>query len=1328
MLDWIEGSQRQHAVQSAIGEAEQLTSQQQFRAALDRLDQAIARWGAEGLVSLRARIDHERQQYERRIRVANAARSARESLDRDRPETAVDQLRAALADDPGEPELEALLATAEASLESKRKAQRMEQAGARVESLLQSRQFDRAVEEVEAALRQYPGAPELARLRNRVEESRLASCRTDAQSLLDREQFGAALEAAEAALRRFPSDTALQSMRAAAEAGKARQARERSIATALDQAKAARRGGKLDEAISILEKEEQKSGSSEEMLSLLARLRQDRAEQQQRQALARIVNRARQLSSQHDYGGAIEVIQAGLQELPGNPDLGILLEETRLAEFEHEQNEAARHASELVNDAVEKGNGLDAERNLELTLREFPENPQIGRMLDDLRRLRRQAEVEQLIAEIERLFRAGELDPAARKVETALRENTGEPRLARLAQQIADEQRRRQEVRQSLETARTLLEQGDAEAAVQELTRSSSRYPGEPELAALLESARQQAAQTWREAEIERAIAAARSLTSESRFGEAISELQRALTVSPANPAVEAALRETEHQKARFDRESAIRGACSQAETALIRGKAEEALSILAGALATYPGDPALLQVQQRAIQLQQDQERLRVRNQDLEALKKLLKSVKSAKSLAGLEAAERQVASLRARYPDDSEFRASESAIEAAIQSRRSKLAPPEVVPSPAVAPDVSAGLRRREYFVGGAVALALLAAVAVWRFTRTPSAKELIITTNPAGATLRIGNESCSAPECRFPLGDGTYNVEAVLEGYRPFRRNVTLPGAASPMRIDLDPLPTRVVISTNLEAGAVFVDGRNTGSLQQGKLTIESLPGGTRQIEVRGTGREAARVEVQVTPGKAPSLTRPLIAHELQALAISQLGRKANLISDGRPKTISAANRTLGALGRNPTVVQDLPEGPVEIALQESGRTWTYALQPSMQPTVAIFISANRDTGLLLVEAGVAGADVLVDGRLTGRTGENGRLEIALRTGRYRVSAVKTGYSAGPATRVLIERDNLTRAALPLKPTGAMLALVGVLPGTELVIDGHPVRTLNGDATLPVTPGRYTVELRKEGYRPVRLSRQFDPGSTVTLGPSEVTLVEIPKPKPDPRAIEAQRWEIARVSRDVAVLEQFRRDFPSSPYAAEAAARIEQLEWEAARGRNDVASLEAFLSRYPNSSHRAETEQRIARIAWETLDRNNRDALRAFAKQYPQYAQQALAQIARIEKDLLVKTDLASIQRTLVRLIQAFGRKDFREVASLWPGVPRTYRSNFQEAEEITLTIRPTSQLVIKGDTASVTCDWVFDAKFRDQRKAVPLTANINLVRRSADWTIDSIQFQR
>jgi hypothetical protein len=194
MLDWIEGTERQHAVQSAIGEAEELASKQQFRAALDRLDQAIARWGAEGLASLRARIDHERQQSERRIRVANAARSARESLDRDWPEAAVDQLRAALADDPGEPELEALLATAEAGLESKRKAQRIEQAGARVESLLQSRHFDRAVEEVEAALRQYRGAPELARLLNRVEESRLASCRADVQSLLDREQFGAALE------------------------------------------------------------------------------------------------------------------------------------------------------------------------------------------------------------------------------------------------------------------------------------------------------------------------------------------------------------------------------------------------------------------------------------------------------------------------------------------------------------------------------------------------------------------------------------------------------------------------------------------------------------------------------------------------------------------------------------------------------------------------------------------------------------------------------------------------------------------------------------------------------------------------------------------------------------------------------------------------------------------------------------------------------------------------------------------------------------------------------------------------------------------------------
>jgi uncharacterized protein HemY len=101
-------------------------------------------------------------------------------------------------------------------------------------------------------------------------------------------------------------------------------------------------------------------------------------------------------------------------------------------------------ASELVNDAVEKGNRIDA-NGTSITQRVSGE-PSDRQNADDLRRLRRQAEVEQLIAEIERLFRAGEPEQAARKIETALRDNTGEPRLATLAQQIADEQRRCQEV------------------------------------------------------------------------------------------------------------------------------------------------------------------------------------------------------------------------------------------------------------------------------------------------------------------------------------------------------------------------------------------------------------------------------------------------------------------------------------------------------------------------------------------------------------------------------------------------------------------------------------------------------------------------------------------------------------------------------------------------------------------------------------------------------------------------------------------------------------------------------------------------------------------
>jgi eukaryotic-like serine/threonine-protein kinase len=1384
MLDWIDAAERHQGVRSAIGQAEQLASRKEFPAALECLDRAIARWGEEGLASVRTRVDSERQRHERSVEVANAARGARQLLDRDNPQAAVDSLRAALASHPDEAELSSLLATAEASLAAKRKAEKIGAVTERAESLLKTNAFDRAIEEIEEGRRQFPEEPELDRLREKVRTAHLVACRAGVSSLLDGGRFQAAIEAVESALGLFPADAALQNMRAAAGAAKARQARDQSIAVSLKQASIFRESGRIDEAISILEKEEKDSGSSEEILSLLSLLRQERAEQQRRQAaLARIVDRASTLAARHDYAGAIDVVQVGLQEFPGSADLKILLQETRLAQSGHEQNEAARRAGEVVKKAAAKGDWIGAERTLQLTLREFPENDQISRMLDDVRRARRQAEVDALKAEIEDLRAAGNIEDAARKVETAVGEYPEELSFAELAERIAQQRQRCKEVHRSLEEARVLLDRGDAEAAARDLERALSKYPDEPELATLLESAnaainarrragfvedalrkarelmedaqpekavallegalnryrdakeiamlleaaRDQAAAEKREAEIGRALSNVQSLVAQSRFAEAISELQQALARFPGDPALESALRDTAGRKARFDRQASIAVSCSQAESALNQGKTAEAFSILAASLAAYPGEPALLELQRRAAKLQQDQEKARVRSRDLQTLKKLSKAAESAGTLQDLESVEQQMEALRACYPEDAEFRAAETSVKSAIQTRQSRLTP-SVPKGRAAGHGERPQLGRRKYLISGVAAAAAVLLVALGiRLARTPSGTGLVVTTSPPGAAIRIGNESCSTPECRFDLGNGTYEVEAILEGYRPVKRSLVVPGAPNPVRIELEALPTRVVISTNLESGSVLLDGRAAGTLEQGKFLIESVASGTHLIEIKGAGKEAARVDFEVTPGRTPSLTRPSVSSEVQVLVIGQLGNKASLISDGRPKTVSTANRSLGKLGPAPTSVENLPESTVEVVLQEGNRSWTYALQPSAQPTVAIFVSANRDTGLLLVETGVAGADVLVDGRVAGQTGVSGRLEIPLRTGAYRVALAKVGYEAAPVARVGIERDSVRRVALPLTPKGAVLALVGTLPGTDLMIDGRLVQTVNGDTTLPVSPGQRSIELRKDGYRPARFSRQFDPGSTVTIGPPEVTLAEIPKTQPDPRAIELQRWEVAQGSSDIGVLEQFRRDFPTSPRAAEAGVRIEQLEWEAARSRNDIAALQAFLVKYPNSSHRAEAEQRSAGIAWEKLDRNNRDGLRAFAKQYPQYAQQALAEIARLEQEARLQADLAAIQQTLTRLTQAFGRKNFQEVAILWPDVPSSFRSNFQEAREISLRVRPTSQPRIDGDTASLTCEWVFEARFQDQRKAVPIAATINLVRRSSDWGIQSIQFR-
>jgi hypothetical protein len=180
-----------------------------------------------------------------------------------------------------------------------------------------------------------------------------------------------------------------------------------------------------------------------------------------------------------------------------------------------------------------------------------------------------------------------------------------------------------------------------------------------------------------------------------------------------------------------------------------------------------------------------------------------------------------------------------------------------------------------------------------------------------------------------------------------------------------------------------------------------------------------------------------------------------------------------------------------------------------------------------------------------------------------------------------------------------------------------------------------------------------------SVAEAGSAKLNLTPPPVP-PDERA-----WADLANSRNVAALEQFRRDFPNSPHAREASDRLSQIEAEKARA--------------------AEAAQ--ARQARQLVD------------------------------------------ATLERYRLAFEHRSVDELRRVWPTLTRQEQTSFQEffrnARAVSMSLRPQGEPEIAGDTATVKA--VRSIQMTSERGREPAQENpvvIRLKRNGQEMLIESV----
>jgi hypothetical protein len=433
---------------------------------------------------------------------------------------------------------------------------------------------------------------------------------------------------------------------------------------------------------------------------------------------------------------------------------------------------------------------------------------------------------------------------------------------------------------------------------------------------------------------------------------------------------------------------------------------------------------------------------------------------------------------------------------------------APPPAVP-PAAPPPAGGAMWKRALIVGGVMGLVGFAGI-VYTLRKTrlglpapgPAVVAVEVRTAPPGAQIRVNNEARGTSNCKIELAPGSYQVQALLDGFEPAAATLTVAaGAPASLDLTLVPSPLQVKLFADLETGQVLLDDQPAVELQQGQLVLEKIAPGRHTVKITGKDGEAV-FGFEVIPGQAPAVAAPITVKNFLAVLVSGAGSAARLHSSLAPLKVALDGQPAGEATAEGLLLQNLRVGDHELALGEGKdqRKLVFSFTPA--PMLTAFLKLDLNAGALVVSTGEDDAVIYLNGRTApGLKTRRGQLRIQrLAVREYAVRVAKEGYLEVPEQKVQIRKGEETRVEFKMvaAPKLAGLRLRGAVPGAQVLVDGNAVGLVYADGTFSngnVAPGERTIELRRERYAPKQVRKTFRAGETQELTGAELAMELLP-----------------------------------------------------------------------------------------------------------------------------------------------------------------------------------------------------------------------------------------
>ncbi len=720
------------------------------------------------------------------------------------------------------------------------------------------------------------------------------------------------------------------------------------------------------------------------------------------------------------------------------------------------------------------------------------------------------------VEQTDKALEAGDYDRAVQIVERALAEFPADPELLELSKLVHKSQERGRQAMHLLDLAREASDRGasnDALEALREAYKLDSRSA------------------VVRTVLLNSLIEQARRLV-ESEWEAADSAVQEALTLDPKHVTAQNLLTRIGDRK----REDFVSSCLAQARRAQTGGDIAGALTVVGQGLSTWPNEPRLQQLQ-ATLQRAQAAE-----SQGPKPEPQRPEAAKPAPSPPPAPPPQPM-----ARPSDETLFLDATNLDETAVLRPTPKPAPPPQAaaatpastpkpPAPAVSPapgprplatekprapekppapkkPQAAAKPPRYVLPTNRILQAVLAAAAVIllvaggitlsrRFHKTapaaavPGKMHVSLRATPAGAQIKLNGQVCGASACDLQLPAGSYEVQASLAGYESATSKLNVqPGATPPeMNLALQPSPPRIAISTDLTEGSVQFDGNPAGQIQDSAFEIPSVAPGHHDLIVQSGGSRAS-LSLEIASGELPKLAGNMDASGLRTFVVAQQGTAGHIYSNSPGLKVTLDGNALGTLDAAGLDLQNLTAGSHELIFDgPAGEHDRMAFDAQPAPAVYASLRTSRNVGQLRIESNEDDADVFINGQPYRRKTTSRPLIIYEAPKQYTIRLQKDGFAPQEQT-VDLKTGDEAKLTFKLSPAKAMLAIRHAPAGAEVFVDGNRVGAAAGDGsftTPDLEPGRHTISLRRDNFKPVESVQLLPPGKTLEFdGAMESTL---------------------------------------------------------------------------------------------------------------------------------------------------------------------------------------------------------------------------------------------